>query len=61
MSTAMWKSAETPPNKAGTYLVGNRDTKEVGQARYMPNKKQWTFPSAALAFDVHVWDDMPGV
>lgn len=61
MSHAMWKSAEAPPTYAGYYLVGNRKTKEVGMARYMPKKKIWKFPSAAMGFVVQEWDDLPGI
>ena len=61
MSFAMWNSIETPPEKAGFYLVGNRDTHEVAQARYMPKKKQWKFPSAQMAFDVQAWAEMPAI
>ena len=61
MSHALWKSATVPPQKAGTYLVGNRDTGEVGQARYMPKKREWKFPSAQMAFVVQAWDDMPKI
>ena len=55
MSFAMWTPITTPPKKAGVYLVGNRDTSQVGQARYMPVKNQWRFPSAKAAFEIQVW------
>ena len=61
MSFAMWTPITTPPKKAGVYLVGNRDTSQVGQARYMPVKNQWRFPSAKAAFDIQVWAEMPGI
>lgn len=61
MSFAMWNEAAVPPKKAGVYLVGNRDTHEVGQARYMPKKEQWKFPSAAMAFEVQAWAEMPAI
>lgn len=61
MSFAMWNSIDTPPAKAGTYLVGNRDTHEVGQARYMPKKKEWKFPSAQMRFEIQAWADMPAI
>jgi len=59
MSFALWNSAEVPPQKAGTYLVGNRTQGEVYVARYMPNKKVWKFPSAQKAFEVQCWAEMP--
>lgn len=61
MSFAMWKSIETPPERAGYYLVGNRDTHAVAQARYMPKKKQWKFPAAAMAFEIQAWAEMPDI
>jgi len=61
MSFADWKSAESPPKKAGYYLVGNRDTREVGMARYMPKKSIWKFPSSQMAFEVQAWAEKPGI
>lgn len=61
MSFAQWQSIETPPAKAGTYLVGNRETHVVRQARYMPKNKEWKFPSAAQAFKIQAWAEMPAI
>lgn len=61
MSFVKWNSIETPPSRAGTYLVGNRDTHVVCQARYMPNKKQWKFPSAQMEFEIQAWAEMPSI
>ena len=61
MSFAMWNSAKIPPIRAGRYLVGNRDTHEVGVARYMPKKKIWKFPSAQMKFEVQAWAEMPSI
>ena len=61
MSFAMWTPFSTPPKKAGVYLVGNRDTHQVGLARYMPIKKKWIFPSAWMSFEIQVWAEMPTI
>lgn len=61
MGFTTWHPIETPPVKAGYYLVGNSDTHEVAQARYIPKKKQWKFPSARMAFEVQAWADMPTI
>jgi hypothetical protein len=41
------------------YLVGNAQTKQVAEARYLPRKHQWKFPSAARAFEITHWTEMP--
>ena len=61
MSTANWTDYRLPPAKAGRYLVGNRETHSVSVARWAPKKREWKFPSAAQAFDVQVWADLPAV
>ena len=61
MSFAMWTPFSTPPKKAWVYLVGNRDTHQVGLARYMPIKKKWIFPSAWMSFEIQVWAEMPTI
>jgi len=47
------------PKKSGAYLVASAFTKEVGQARWMPRKEKWKWPSAAMAFEMTHWADMP--
>ena len=61
MSFAAWVDISTPPKKAGVYLVGNRETHAVGQARYMPKKNEWRFPSSQMRFVIHAWAEMPGI
>lgn len=53
-----WTPVSSPP-MAGTYMAGNADSLRVCQARYMPNKKRWVFPSAQMAFEVTHWQEMP--
>lgn len=54
-----WRDISTPPDVAGVYLVGNVAEQISGQARWMPRKKVWKFPSAALSFEPDVWTVMP--
>jgi hypothetical protein len=53
-----WTPISEPP-RARTYMVGNADFHQVGQARYMPRSKTWKFPAAKMAFGVTHWQDMP--
>ena len=48
-----------PPDRAGTFILGNTSSGEVGQARWMPRKGAWKFPSAAMAFRADVWTSFP--
>lgn len=59
-ATITWRAiAEQPPAHAGRYLVASDATKEVAEARYMPKKGIWKFPSASRAFNVTHWADKP--
>jgi hypothetical protein len=57
--SASWLSIETPPDRAGTFILGNTSSGEVGQARWMPRKSEWKFPSAHMAFRADVWTSFP--
>lgn len=53
-----WRPIETPPT-AGRYIVGSAPERQVGEARYMPYKKLWKFPSAGMRFEVTHWMPLP--
>ncbi len=47
------------PEMAGEYLVASAYTKEVGQARWLPRKKEWKWPNSTMAFEMTHWAHMP--
>ena len=46
------------PKMAGTYFVASERTKDVGQARWLPRKKEWKWPNSAIAFEATHWSYM---
>lgn len=54
-----WATCELPPLKAGVYLVWRDGETHAFQARYMPKKERWIFPSASMAFEPTHWKPMP--
>lgn len=57
--SASWVSIERPPTSAGRYIVGNTSHGYTAQARWMPRKAEWKFPSAQLTFTPDVWTVFP--
>ncbi len=57
-----WKNVHAnPPRRAGYYIVGNLSKGKVTMARYKPRKGEWVFLSAAMAFEVDVWGELPSL
>jgi hypothetical protein len=54
-----WNKIENPPQYSGQYLVASWRYRFVGQARFMPKKNQWKFPSAQMAFEPTHWMELP--
>lgn len=47
------------PAVARRYLVASEGRQEVAIARFKPRSKEWVFPSAAMAFNVTHWQEVP--
>lgn len=55
-----WRPIKEIPTSAGIFIVGSSINKCVGQARWMPKKKGWVFPSNGMAFpDVTHFRELP--
>lgn len=54
-----WQPVDQPPKQSGKYIVGNPGWKTIGEARWMPKRQKWVFPSYGAAFEVKVWTTFP--